>query len=99
MRMRGYRALKSFLITNLDYDQYRKYFADELTEILQNNLTEISRGDRQLCRRTQCARRLCPDVGRHLRAVVAHSQSGAARAGQRAGGIGSNPSKRPDPWL
>jgi hypothetical protein len=40
MRAHGFRALKSFLITNLDYDQYRKYFADELTKILQNNLTE-----------------------------------------------------------
>ena len=35
----------------------------------------ISRGHWQLCRRTLCARRLCPDVGRHLRAVAAHSPS------------------------
>ena len=38
-------------------------------------------------------RRLCPDVGGHFRAVVAHSQPGAARTGERTGGIGAYPSK------
>ena len=49
---------------------------------------------RQLCRRALCARWLCPDVGGHFRAVVAHSQPGAGRAGERTCGIGVYPSKR-----
>src|SRR5215469_15671660 len=49
----------------------------------------------QLCRGTLCARRFCLDVGRHLRAVVAHSQSGAARTGERTGGIGAAPADAP----
>jgi hypothetical protein len=56
MRTRGLRALESFLITNLDYDQYRKYFADGLTEILQNNLTEDLTEDGAQTLAQKCAR-------------------------------------------
>jgi hypothetical protein len=56
MRTRGLKALKYFLIENLDYDQYRKYFADELTEILQNNLTEDLTEDGAQTLAQKCAR-------------------------------------------
>jgi hypothetical protein len=56
MRTRGLKALKYFLIENLDYDHYRKYFADELTEILQNNLTEDLTEDGAQTLAQKCAR-------------------------------------------
>jgi hypothetical protein len=34
------KALERFLTAQLDYDDYRKYFQDDLTEILQANLTQ-----------------------------------------------------------
>jgi hypothetical protein len=34
------KALERFLSAQLDYDHYRKYFEDDLAEILQDNLTE-----------------------------------------------------------
>jgi hypothetical protein len=40
MQVRGIKALKSFLTEHLDYDQYRKFFEEDLTEILQENLED-----------------------------------------------------------
>jgi hypothetical protein len=40
MQMRGLRALEDFLIGHLDYDQYRKFFEEDLTEILKENLED-----------------------------------------------------------
>jgi hypothetical protein len=56
MRTRGLAALEQFLSNHLDYDQYRKYFADELTEILQNNLTEDLTKDGAQTLAQKCAR-------------------------------------------
>jgi hypothetical protein len=35
MQMRGLKALKDFLRARLDYDRYRKFFEEDLTQILQ----------------------------------------------------------------
>jgi hypothetical protein len=40
IRARGLKALQSFLLRELEYDLYRKNFAEELTTILQDNLAE-----------------------------------------------------------
>ena len=40
MQMRGLKALKDFLSRRLDYDQYRKFFEEDLTRILQENLED-----------------------------------------------------------
>ena len=40
IKARGLQALKDFLPGTLDYDLYSEYFADDLTEILRDNLTE-----------------------------------------------------------
>jgi hypothetical protein len=40
MRTLGLAALEQFLSIHLDYDQHRKFFSEDLTEILQNNLAE-----------------------------------------------------------
>jgi hypothetical protein len=41
MRTRGLEALEQFLDKHLDYyDHYRKYFEQNLTEILQDNLAD-----------------------------------------------------------
>jgi hypothetical protein len=38
MRTRGLAALEQFLSIHLDYDHHRKFFSEDLTEILQDNL-------------------------------------------------------------
>jgi hypothetical protein len=40
MRTRGLEELEEFLSNHLDYDQYRKFFEEDLTEILQENLED-----------------------------------------------------------
>jgi len=40
IRARGLKALEGFLLEELEYDLYRKHFAEELTTILQDNLAE-----------------------------------------------------------
>jgi len=40
LRARGLKALEDFLCEELEYDLYRKHFAEELTKILQDNLAE-----------------------------------------------------------
>jgi hypothetical protein len=40
MRTRGLEELERFLSIHLDYDQYRKFFEEDLTEILQENLED-----------------------------------------------------------
>ena len=40
IRARGLKALENFLSDKLEYDLYRKHFADELTTILQDNRAE-----------------------------------------------------------
>jgi hypothetical protein len=40
LRARGLKALEGFLCEELEYDLYRKHFAEELTKILQDNLAE-----------------------------------------------------------
>ena len=38
LRARGLKALEGFLCEELEYDLYRKHFAEELTKILRDNL-------------------------------------------------------------
>jgi hypothetical protein len=40
MRALALKSLEEFLSENLDYDQYRKFFAEDLTEILQETLED-----------------------------------------------------------
>ena len=40
LQMRRLKALEKFLSKHLDYDQYRKFFEKDLTEILQDNLED-----------------------------------------------------------
>ena len=40
LQTRGLKALKNFLSEHLDYDQYRKFFEEDLTKILQENLED-----------------------------------------------------------
>ena len=47
MQTHGLRALEEFLIYHLDYDQYSKFFEEDLTEILQDNLKDQSDDDAQ----------------------------------------------------
>ena len=49
------KALERFLTAQLDYNQYRKYFQDDLTEILQDNLTEDQTEDEARRLAQQCA--------------------------------------------
>ena len=47
IRARGLEALEDFLGKNLDYDLYSEHFADDLAEILQENLPEDQAKDAQ----------------------------------------------------
>ena len=47
MQTHGLRALEEFLNNHLDYDQYSKFFEEDLTEILQDNLKDQSDDDAQ----------------------------------------------------
>ena len=40
LQMHGLKALENFLREHLDYDQYRKFFEEDLTRILQENLED-----------------------------------------------------------
>ena len=55
IRARGLEALEDFLGENLDYDLYSEHFADDLAEILQDNLPEDQAEDAQTLAR-ECAR-------------------------------------------
>jgi hypothetical protein len=55
IRARGLKALKGFLSEQLDYDLYSEHFADDLAEILQDNLPEDQAEDAQTLARA-CAR-------------------------------------------
>ena len=55
IRARGLKALEDFLGENLDYDLYSEHFADDLAEILQDNLPEDQAEDAQTLAR-ECAR-------------------------------------------
>jgi hypothetical protein len=54
MRTRAVNALEQFLSTSLDYDRYWKFFEEDLTEILQDNLKDQSKDDAQTLAR-KCA--------------------------------------------
>jgi hypothetical protein len=47
MRTHEIKTLEQFLSTNLDYDQYWKFFEEDLTEILRDNLKDQSEDDAQ----------------------------------------------------
>jgi hypothetical protein len=47
MRTHTLNALEQFLSTNLDYDQYWKFFEEDLAEILRGNLKDQSEDDAQ----------------------------------------------------
>jgi hypothetical protein len=47
MQTRALNALKEFLIKHLDYNQYWKFFEQDLTEILQENLEDQSKDNAQ----------------------------------------------------
>jgi hypothetical protein len=49
------KVLKRFVTEQLDYDHYQKYFEEDLTEILQDNLTEGQTGDDARRLAHQCA--------------------------------------------
>ena len=55
IRARGLEALEGFLREKLDYDLYSEYFADDLAEILQDNLPEDQAEDAQTLAQ-ECAR-------------------------------------------
>ena len=55
IRARGLEALEDFLGENLDYDLYSEHFADDLAEILQDNLPEDQANSAQTLAR-ECAR-------------------------------------------
>ncbi len=55
IRARGLEALKGFLRSNLDYDLYRNDFADDLTEVLQDNLPEDQEKDSAQTLAHKCA--------------------------------------------
>jgi hypothetical protein len=55
IRARGLKALEWFLSEKLDYDLYSEHFADDLAEILQDNLPEDQAEDAQTLAR-ECAR-------------------------------------------
>jgi hypothetical protein len=55
IRARGLKALEWFLREKLDYDLYSEHFADDLAEILQDNLPEDQAEDAQTLAR-ECAR-------------------------------------------
>ena len=54
LQTRGLKALKNLLGEHLDYDQYRKFFEEDLTEILQENLEDQTDLAQTLAH--QCAR-------------------------------------------
>ena len=54
IRARGLKALEDFMGENLDYDLYSENFADDLAEILQDNLPEDQAKDAQTLAR-ECA--------------------------------------------
>jgi hypothetical protein len=56
MQMRGLRAVEDFLSGHLDYDEYRKFFEEDLTEILQENLAEGQTEDVARTLAHQCGR-------------------------------------------
>jgi hypothetical protein len=55
IRARVLERLKAFLVENLDYDLYRNDFADELAEVLQDNLPEGQEKDFAQTLAHQCA--------------------------------------------
>jgi predicted transposase YbfD/YdcC len=55
IRARGLEALEGFLAGQLDYDLYSEHFADQLAEILRDNLPEDQVEDAQTLAR-ECAR-------------------------------------------
>ena len=55
IRARGLKALEDFLGEQLDYDLYSEHFADDLAEILQDNLPEDQAEDAQTLAH-ECAR-------------------------------------------
>ena len=56
IRARGLKALEDFLQEKLDYHQYRKYFANELTTILEDNRAEDQAVDFAQTLADRCAR-------------------------------------------
>ena len=56
IRARGLKALEGFLLGELEYDLYRKHFAEELTTVLQDNLAEDQAEDFAQTLAHACAR-------------------------------------------
>jgi hypothetical protein len=69
MRTHALKALEQFLTNHLDYDQYWKFFEEDLTEILQDNLEDQSEDDaRRLAHK--CARNE-PDADEKVNQILA----------------------------
>jgi len=69
MRTHAVNALEQFLSTSLDYDRYWKFFEEDLTEILQDNLKDQSEDDAQTLAR-KCAQNE-PDADDKVNQVLA----------------------------
>jgi hypothetical protein len=69
MRTHALKALEQFLTNHLDYDQYWKFFEEDLTEMLQDNLEDQSEDDaRRLAHK--CARNE-PDADEKVNQILA----------------------------
>ena len=71
IRARGLKALEDFLGENLDYDLYSEHFADDLAEILQDNLPEDQVKDAQTLAR-ECARNEADAVAKVKKILARH---------------------------
>ena len=69
IRARGLEALEGFLAGQLDYDLYSEHFADQLAEILRDNLPEDQVEDAQTLAR-ECARNE-PDADNQVNELLA----------------------------
>jgi hypothetical protein len=69
MQTHGLRALEEFLNNHLDYDQYWKFFEQDLAETLQDNLEDQSEDDAQTLAH-KCARNE-PDADEKVNQVLA----------------------------
>jgi hypothetical protein len=69
MRTHAFNALQQFLTTSLDYDQYWKFFEEDLKEILQDNLKDQSEDDAQTLAR-RCAQNE-PDADDKVNQILA----------------------------
>jgi len=69
IRARGLKALEDFMGENLDYDLYSENFADDLAEILQENLPEVQAKDAHTLAR-ECAQNKADAVDKVARILA-----------------------------